>query len=137
MNTEQEDTLVKQYRPLANAAGFGSMLGSGIIIGLSTTLAVWQDGLHLTDSQTGLLSGLLTLMVGFGSLFGGRIAESIGLVKTFNWTNLFLPNWCIILHFLDRSCFLVNRFSNRWFDFWDGPASFIGGHFTRCTRQDG
>lgn len=89
MNTEQEDTLVKQYRPLANAAGFGSMLGSGIIIGLSTTLAVWQDGLHLTDSQTGLLSGLLTLMVGFGSLFGGRIAESIGLVKTFNWTNFF------------------------------------------------
>lgn len=85
----QDNQLVNEYRPLAIAAGLGSMLGSGIIIGLSTTLAVWQDGLQLTNSQAGMLSGILTLMIGFGSLFGGRIAEAIGLIKSFNWINFF------------------------------------------------
>ena len=31
----QSDNLVKKYRPLAIAAGIGSILGSGIIVGLS------------------------------------------------------------------------------------------------------
>ena len=34
--------------PLVGAAGIGSMLGSGIIIGLSATITVWQSGLGLT-----------------------------------------------------------------------------------------
>lgn len=80
---------VKQYRPLAISAGLGSMLGSGIIVSLSATLGVWQQGLHLTNTQIGMLSGILTFAIGFGSLFGGRIAESIGLTRTFNATNLF------------------------------------------------
>ena len=32
------------YMPLAVAAGIGSMLGSGIIVGLSATITVWQNG---------------------------------------------------------------------------------------------
>lgn len=47
----------KQYMPLVVAAGIGSMLGSGIIIGLSATVTVWQSGLGLTDGQVGILSG--------------------------------------------------------------------------------
>ena len=39
----------KQYMPLVGAAGIGSMLGSGIIIGLSATITVWQSGLGLSD----------------------------------------------------------------------------------------
>ncbi len=30
-----------EYMPLAFAAGIGSMLGSGIIVGLSATIVVW------------------------------------------------------------------------------------------------
>lgn len=79
----------QQYRPVAMAAGLGSMLGSGIIVGLSATIPVWQQGLSLTNLQVGIISGALTFAIAFGSLFGGRFAESFGLIKTFNWTNLF------------------------------------------------
>ena len=34
-----------EYMPLAFAAGIGSMLGSGIIVGLSATIVVWQEAL--------------------------------------------------------------------------------------------
>lgn len=40
----KESTGTKKYMPLVGAAGIGSMLGSGIIIGLSATIAVWQSG---------------------------------------------------------------------------------------------
>ena len=45
-STKQNEGLGK-YMPLAFAAGIGSMLGSGIIVGLSSTITVWQDGLVL------------------------------------------------------------------------------------------
>lgn len=51
-----ETTNKKQYMPLVGAAGIGSMLGSGIIIGLSATITVWQSGLGLSDGQVGILS---------------------------------------------------------------------------------
>lgn len=80
---------ISYYRPLAYAAGIGSMLGSGIIVGLAATISVWQSGLGLSNGQVGIISGALTFAIAFGSLFGGRIAESIGLIKVFNWINLF------------------------------------------------
>lgn len=64
------------------------MLGSGIIVGLSSTITVWQDGLGLDTTQVGLLSGILTFAIAFGSLFGGRLADKIGRVLFFNWINL-------------------------------------------------
>lgn len=52
-----------EYMPLAFAAGIGSMLGSGIIVGLSATIVVWQEGLGLDTTQVGLLSGILTFAI--------------------------------------------------------------------------
>lgn len=49
----QSDNLVKKYRPLAIAAGIGSILGSGIIVGLSATITVWQQGLALSNTKLG------------------------------------------------------------------------------------
>lgn len=86
-STKQNEGLGK-YMPLAFAAGIGSMLGSGIIVGLSSTITVWQDGLGLDTTQVGLLSGILTFAIAFGSLFGGRLADKIGRVLFFNWINL-------------------------------------------------
>lgn len=77
-----------RYMPLAVAAGIGSMLGSGIIVGLASTITVWQQGLGLSTGQVGILSGTLTFAIGFGSLFGGRIADRVGRVPFFNWINL-------------------------------------------------
>lgn len=70
--------------PLAVAAGIGSMLGSGIIVGLSATITVWQKGLGLDAGQVGVLSGVMTFAIAFGSLFGGRLADKIGRVLVFN-----------------------------------------------------
>lgn len=79
----------KQYMPLVGAAGIGSMLGSGIIIGLSATIAVWQSGLNLTDGQVGILSGVLTFAIAAGSLLAGNITKKAGLIRSFNNMNLF------------------------------------------------
>ncbi|MCG0905463.1 hypothetical protein IMAU10382_02169 [Lactiplantibacillus plantarum] len=66
-----------EYRPVALAAGVGSMLGSGIIVGLSATITVWQQGLGLTNTQVGIISGALTFAIAFGSLFGGRFSSRV------------------------------------------------------------
>ncbi|MGG5373172.1 MFS transporter [Enterococcus sp. AZ196] len=87
-NTKKK-SLVKEYSPLATAAGIGSMLGSGCIVGLSATIPVWQRGLDLTTAQVGFISGGLTFAIAFGSLFAGKITSLFGLFKSFNWINLF------------------------------------------------
>ena len=107
MSTAVKDTKLGGYMPLAVAAGIGSMLGSGIIVGLSATITVWQKGLGLDAGQVGVLSGVMTFAIAFGSLFGGRLADKIGRVLVFNWINLlyaigaaicvFAPNFTMLL----------------------------------------
>ncbi|VDG32070.1 MFS transporter [Lactobacillus curvatus] [Lactiplantibacillus mudanjiangensis] len=81
-------SLVKKYSPLATAAGIGSMLGSGCIIGLSATLPVWKAGLNLSVAEIGIISGSLTFAIAFGSLLAGQITKWFGLIRAFNWLNL-------------------------------------------------
>lgn len=83
----KQKTNTKIYMPLVGAAGIGSMLGSGIIIGLSATITVWQTGLGLTDTQVGLLSGALTFAIAAGSLLAGSITKMFGLIRSFNYLN--------------------------------------------------
>lgn len=64
------------------------MLGSGIIIGLSATITVWQSGLGLSDGQVGILSGALTFAIAAGSLLAGNITKALGLIRSFNYLNL-------------------------------------------------
>ena len=87
-STSAVDKGLGGYGSLAVAAGIGSMLGSGIIVGLSSTITVWQQGFGLSNGQVGVLSGALTFAIAFGSLFGGRIADAVGRVRFFNWINL-------------------------------------------------
>lgn len=65
----------KQYMPLVGAAGIGSMLGSGIIIGLSATITVWQSGLGLSDGQVGILSGASCRFASCRFCFGSRSSD--------------------------------------------------------------
>ena len=81
--------LVSKYRPLAAAAGIGSILGSGIIVGLSATITVWQKGLALTNSQVGIISAALTFAIAIGGFLSGTVSKSFGLISSFNWTNFF------------------------------------------------
>lgn len=91
-NMNNEIQIEKQkmgsFMPLALAAGLGSLLGSGVIVGLSSTITVWQSGMGLDNGQVGVVSGALTFAIAFGSFFGGRLADFIGRVLVFNWVNL-------------------------------------------------
>ncbi|MEO1773231.1 MFS transporter [Candidatus Enterococcus ferrettii] len=89
MTHQLKKNTAKEYTPLATAAGIGSMLGSGCIVGLSATIPVWQQGLSLTTAQVGILSGTLTFAIAFGSLMAGKITQLFGLFRSFNWGNLF------------------------------------------------
>lgn len=76
-----------RYWGLSISAGGGSILGSGLIVGLASTITVWQTGLKLTNGQVGIISGALTFAIAFGSIFGSRVADKIGIVSVFNWVN--------------------------------------------------
>lgn len=78
----------KKYMPLVGAAGIGSMLGSGIIIGLSATITVWQEGLVLSTGEVGILSGALTFAIAAGSLLAGNLTKLMGLIRAFNYMNI-------------------------------------------------
>ena len=107
MDATPNSNLVKKYQPLAIAAGLGSVLGSGIIVGMSATITVWQTGLGLSNTQVGVISGSLTFAIAFGSLFAGWITKAFGLVRTFNWMDflyaigalicVFAPNYLTLL----------------------------------------
>ena len=73
----------KAYGILGVAAGLGSFLGSGTILALSSTLALWREGLQLDASQVGAVSAILTFAFAIGSFCGGFIAQRLGLVRTF------------------------------------------------------
>lgn len=78
----------KKYMPLVGAAGIGSMLGSGIIIGLSATITVWEEGLGLSTGEVGVLSGALTFAIAAGSLLAGNLTKLMGLIRAFNYMNI-------------------------------------------------
>ena len=75
---------IQSYKPLLISAGLGSILGSGIIVGLSSTITVWQTGLGLSDGQVGIVSGALTFAIAIGSLLAGKLTKSLGLLNAYN-----------------------------------------------------
>lgn len=100
-------SLVSKYRPLAAAAGIGSILGSGIIVGLSATITVWQTGLGLTNGQVGIISAALTFAIAIGGFLSGPVGRMFGLIRSFNWMNFIYalgalicvlsPNYLVLL----------------------------------------
>jgi MFS transporter, SP family, inositol transporter len=80
---------VSEFRPLLIGAGLGSVLGSGVIVALATTISIWQNYLSLSVSQVGIISSVLTLSIAIGSLSAGKLAKQIGLIRAFNLLNLF------------------------------------------------
>lgn len=71
---------VSEFRPLLIGAGLGSVLGSGVIVALATTISIWQNYLSLSVSQVGIISSVLTLSIAIGSLSAGKLAKQIGLI---------------------------------------------------------
>ena len=72
-------------RNLGLCGGFGSFLGSSAIVGLSTTITMWQTGFALSNTQVGALSAVLNFAIAAGSMAAGMICCRFGMTKVFNW----------------------------------------------------
>ena len=68
---------------------------------------MWQNGLGLTNSQVGIISGALTFAIAIGSLLAGQITKSFGLVKSFNWLNLIYAIGALICVFSNNYIMLL------------------------------
>lgn len=95
------------YQPLLLSAGLGSILGSGIIVGLSNVITIYQNVLGLDTTQVGIISSLLTFSIAAGSLLAGNITKSIGLIKSFNILNLFFAVGTVIMFFAQNFVMLA------------------------------
>lgn len=94
-----ESTKLGKYKGLQIASGLGGVLGSGCIVGLSATITVIKDYLGLSPVQVGVVSSVMTFCIGFGSLFGGRIADAIGRVRVYNYVNFIYAIGTLIMAF--------------------------------------
>ncbi|MDF9277931.1 MFS transporter [Arthrobacter sp. EH-1B-1] len=68
---------------VAFASGLASYVDAGAIAGTGTALVILQGSLGLTPAQIGQLSGLLTVMIAFGALVGGRLGDRFGRRRIF------------------------------------------------------
>ncbi len=82
-NSHQKQNVMEEYRYALKGAQLGSLCGSGIIVGLSSTITVWQSAINLTDLQVGWISALLMLAIAIGSLGAGKFSQSLGLKRSF------------------------------------------------------
>lgn len=60
-----------------------SYLDSAIVVGIGVSLSTWAKTLGLDAWQLGMVSAVLTVCVGVGALFGGRIADLFGRRRVF------------------------------------------------------
>lgn len=93
---------LSHYRPLLVSAGLGSVLGSGVIVGLASTITIWQSVFQLDAGQVGLISSLLTFSIAAGSLLAGQITKFLGLIRSFNWLNIFLVLGALLIVFANN-----------------------------------
>lgn len=67
-----------KYWKIAALSGMASYLDSGLIIGVSVSLAIWSASFDLSVWMLGSLSAILTVCIAIGSLVGGRLADLFG-----------------------------------------------------------
>lgn len=114
----------KYYQPLLVSAGLGSILGSGIIVGLASTITIWQKVLGLTEVQVGLISSLLTISIALGSLSVGFITKKLGLIKSFNYLNaIFIVGTLIVAFSQNLAMLLIGTFLAGFISGADLPIS--------------
>lgn len=71
-------------RNLGLCGGLGSFLGSSVIVGLSTTITMWQAGFGLSNAQVGALSAALNFAIAIGSVTTGSICCRFGMTRVFD-----------------------------------------------------
>lgn len=65
-------------------AGMASFIDAGTIVALGSSLAIWQTHFGLSPLLVGLISALLSMCVGIGAIFGGRIGDRFGRKRVYS-----------------------------------------------------
>lgn len=88
--TKARERLDARYWKLAVNAGVASYLDAALIVSTGVALAIWEEWFQLDAWWTGALSTMLTLAIGIGSFFGGRLSDRFGRTVVFNIDILFV-----------------------------------------------
>lgn len=97
----------RRHWTLAVAAGMASFLDSGAIISVGLGLALWRDAFGLDLWMVGFLGAALTLFIGLGALFGGRLADLFGRSRLFSITILIYAAGAALVALAPNSGLLV------------------------------
>jgi MFS transporter, SP family, inositol transporter len=64
-------------------AGMASYIDAAALVASGMALVIYQQALGITDTEFGILSGVLTFSVAIGALFGGRLGDRFGRRSVF------------------------------------------------------
>ncbi|WP_326691764.1 MULTISPECIES: MFS transporter [unclassified Streptomyces] len=73
-----------RYWRLAVLSGMASYLDSGLLIGISVSLAIWRESFGMGVWMAGAISAIVTFSIALGSLVGGWLADLLGRRRVYN-----------------------------------------------------
>lgn len=88
-------------------SGMASYIDSAAIVSNGTALVIYQKALGTTSLEIGILSGVLTLCIALGALFGGRLGDCYGRRNVFIITMAMVMMGTVLLAFSSTFAFLL------------------------------
>ena len=85
-----DSTAVRHPNPwwVGVVCGMASYIDAATIVATGIALVIYQHTIGVTPDQIGILSGLLTLSIAIGAIFGGRLGDAFGRRRIFLVTML-------------------------------------------------
>ncbi|KJL32490.1 MFS transporter [Microbacterium azadirachtae] len=85
-----ESPAVRQPNPwwVGVVCGMASYIDAATIVATGIALVIYQHTIGITPDQIGILSGMLTLSIAIGAIFGGRLGDAFGRRRVFLVTML-------------------------------------------------
>jgi len=88
-------------------SGMASYIDSAAIVSNGTALVIYQKAQGTTSLEIGILSGVLTLCIALGALFGGRLGDCYGRRNVFIITMAMVMMGTVLLAFSSTFAFLL------------------------------
>lgn len=93
----EHSKLDARYWRLTFNAAIASYMDAALIVSVGISLSSWQTHFNLDAWWTGALSTFLTISIGIGSFFGGRLSDIFGRIRVFNLDILFVAIGSILI----------------------------------------
>ncbi|WEG08229.1 MFS transporter [Microbacterium horticulturae] len=79
--------------------GMASYIDASTIVATGIALVIYQHTIGVTETEIGVMSGMLTLCIAIGAIFGGRISDRFGRRSVFLVTMLIIAIGATLLVF--------------------------------------